>query len=265
MPLKKVKQLIRKSAPQVPTSERDPFMADNQARVRDSAWPPSSGPVPNVFPLVAHSPATARFYEQCKAAAQAGRYVAVAGHKDDLLEAPSLFLRLADELCLASRTTIANGRESADLQHAIFLGTQALFVPTGRQLPTGVQHALADERFSGFGLLFILIAIPPDREPEKALYPDLLGRCGNRVLAWPAWSERTEDHDQLVANAIALLGMGFGLDAALDEDTRRSYTERPWKTVGHMIKSMHADIAKSVDKNGRSARVDASVSPETLN
>lgn len=197
----------------------------------------------SAFPLVRKSPAMNNLFETCLRNAREGRYVAICGHKNDLLEASALFLNLCDKLRLSDKATVGHGRESQDIKTAITLGIQALYIPTGRQIPTGVQHALADNRFIGFELLLIQVSVPRGQNPEACLCPDLVDRCGG-LLYWPGWTERREDYQELVQNAAKLLGLRYECEVRFSSDELRSYVERPWKNVGHMIKAMHGDIGR---------------------
>ena len=220
MPLDKLKRIIRDSSGLVPPPK------------------PAVPTVQHAFPLVAKSQAMRDLVENCFDQARQGRYVALAGHKDDLLEAPSFFLHLSDRLGLAKRLTVGQGR----------------------QIPWGVQHTLADERFPVFGLLLFVINIPCQESANGVLCPDLKARCGDALLRWPGWAEREADRQDLVRNACGLLSTGFGQDVTLEQGAIQAYAARHWKTVGHMVKAIHADMVRTAPTNG-AIRLMAHVTP----
>ncbi len=242
MPLDKLKRIIRDSSGLVPPPK------------------PAVPTVQHAFPLVAKSQAMRDLVENCFDQARQGRYVALAGHKDDLLEAPSFFLHLSDRLGLAKRLTVGQGREAMDFKTAVFKGMDSVFVPSARQIPWGVQHTLADERFPVFGLLLFVINIPCQESANGVLCPDLKARCGDALLRWPGWAEREADRQDLVRNACGLLSTGFGQDVTLEQGAIQAYAARHWKTVGHMVKAIHADMVRTAPTNG-AIRLMAHVTP----
>jgi len=231
MTIRAVQKLLRNSQSTIAA-------AGGQANEPDADQPDSARPSV-LFPLVKQSKAMRDFFDLVVQTARDNTFVAVSGSKGDFLEADALFAACAQNLDCLRPAVVKPGQERETLNQIFSQRTDALCFVCGRQIPAGIQQALADTCMPTHVKLVMTLTATLKNYPDACtLRPDFLRRNTGVTLPWPAWSERQEDHDQLMDYAYAVLTSTRTPSQPLTPALRDKYKNTPWRSVGHMVRAM---------------------------
>jgi hypothetical protein len=174
-------------------------------RIRDKAlftWCDMAGKkartVQTLFPLVRKSAAMKLLLAGVLSRAQAGWVVALKIPDLERLELKSLFVQLARQRGSDGSIIIDDRYPDAAMLRKV-RGKSLLFM-RGDDIPSGIQRELAEWR-EDFPFMLVACRLDPfpahnDNSPK--LSSELREVCAAPALTWPGWSERKNDHTDLI-------------------------------------------------------------------
>ncbi len=163
-----------------------------------------------IFPLVAQSPAMKELVNAAVALAHNHQIVCVQIPAADRLEARSFFFEAvrahakSQDVFVIGRQPLKSGELKGDD------ATSLLFL-FGDDVSESLQWEILHNRYS-FPVIMLLLDDPQyvtaqDLERLRMAFRDV---CAAGILRWPSWSNRVEDHDEIVHQIHARLSMPQG-------------------------------------------------------
>jgi len=203
------------------------------------------------FPLIAYSPVMSALANNVTRMAKQGYFIILTGHHGDLIEAPALFRDVAKRLFLQDYITIPVSKKES--LYGIS-DAEGLFFPNAEALTIDDQMYLTREL--GTYLRFVLLCF----EQRNGLSPNthflecLLART-DRILTWPNWQERLEDHLPLVLAAKRFLEKQQQRGIVFDPDVEQYLCCRNWNSTAHLIEAILKAMKNHMSKPGASANL----------
>jgi hypothetical protein len=197
---------------------------------------------PIQMPLTIKSEVMKAFVERCRHMAKMGHFLLILGHPGDLIESHSLFQYLMCLLRLQRPVVATTGNERLGVLSAEDKDVDALFVPCATQIPPGTQQFMAEGHLNHLGLVLLCYPMHKNMNLESLLRPSLKRRSIG-MLQYPEWNLRKDDHVDCVAAAIDIAEKQFDCDMNLSEEDFKSFHEKQWKSVAHMLVAV-MDAAK---------------------
>ncbi|MBD3281233.1 hypothetical protein GF391_00615 [Candidatus Uhrbacteria bacterium] len=198
------------------------------------------------FGLTALSPPMTALMNNVIRMAKQGYFVILTGHHGDLIEAPALFKEAARRLDLHDYMEIPISKKGM-LYEAD--GYEGLFFPNSESLTIDDQLYLTNTLGNHLRLILLCFENRDGLEPNEHFLNCLLVKT-DRILSWPGWQDRLEDHLPLVWAAKRFLENQEKIILNIDTEIEQFLCCTRWRSTAHLIEALLKALSNHERKTG---------------